>query len=445
VPFRIVPHLVKVSSALHHHTMDTSLDFSFTFDNADDTPSETMSTTNSISDANSPRDLNLSSNDFDLKSLEPITSPLMGFNHHQNNYLLPPGLAPDRSGSNSSQSSSLGSHDWQHLSTSPAIENQWPDWLAHDINGQMHSESQWEWKGNGMGVDPAESIHLDHSVVNPNALHIHPLRTLSHQHPSGYAPTPQDILTMSSFADNSYQDLPSPNPPHVLTPPAEIKPPRRTKQVKMEPDSGAGATSDDISRRVREATGIRTAIPNDGSVPQIHFPSSNPTPKLPIPRLPRPPTPTYTSTPSPPLANAPPPRTKTSHTTIERRYRTNLNARITALRHAVPALRILDKVSFPDEKPDERGYVDGVKAARKASKASILGKAVEYIRYVIFLSPSSIEGNSNPKPQRPQKPRTPPPSRILRPQIACMRTGRRRHPPPRMGARMGPEFRWGRT
>lgn len=80
-------------------------------------------------------------------------------------------------------------------------------------------------------------------------------------------------------------------------------------------------------------------------------------------------------------------RPKTSHTTIERRYRTNLNARITSLRHAVPALRILEKDEnqkprFPEDVVDERGYVDGVKAARKASKASVLGKAAEYIQYV---------------------------------------------------------------
>lgn len=82
-------------------------------------------------------------------------------------------------------------------------------------------------------------------------------------------------------------------------------------------------------------------------------------------------------------------RPKTSHTTIERRYRTNLNARILALRHAVPALRILEKdqnlnARFPQDALDERGFVDGVKAARKASKASILGKAAEYIQCVLI-------------------------------------------------------------
>ncbi|KAL5514220.1 hypothetical protein ACEPAG_2308 [Sanghuangporus baumii] len=115
-----------------------------------------------------------------------------------------------------------------------------------------------------------------------------------------------------------------------------------------------------------------------------------------------------TSTPSSSISPAPTPapinmRTKTSHTTIERRYRTNLNARIQGLRAAVPALRVLEvkqgnrvgnlslkagtrRVGVdPDALPgqedviDERGYIDGVKVARKGSKANVLGKAVEYI------------------------------------------------------------------
>jgi hypothetical protein len=93
-------------------------------------------------------------------------------------------------------------------------------------------------------------------------------------------------------------------------------------------------------------------------------------------------------------------RPKTSHTTIERRYRTNLNARIQALKDAVPALRVLEnkeKVKKGQDPPeidseerperptwndmvDERGLVDGVKVARKISKANVLGKAAEYIQ-----------------------------------------------------------------
>jgi hypothetical protein len=74
-------------------------------------------------------------------------------------------------------------------------------------------------------------------------------------------------------------------------------------------------------------------------------------------------------------------RPKTSHTTIERRYRTNLNARIQSLKAAVPALRVLDQnTTLEGDIVDERGYIDGVKVARKGSKANVLGKAVEYIR-----------------------------------------------------------------
>ena len=82
-------------------------------------------------------------------------------------------------------------------------------------------------------------------------------------------------------------------------------------------------------------------------------------------------------------------RPKTSHTTIERRYRTNLNARITGLKQAVPALRVLEQKNgntFGDI-VDARGFVDGVKVARKMSKANVLGKATEYIKYSVLILP----------------------------------------------------------
>ena len=84
-------------------------------------------------------------------------------------------------------------------------------------------------------------------------------------------------------------------------------------------------------------------------------------------------------------------RPKTGHTIIERRYRTNLNARITNLKQSVPALRVLEarlngKDTSPNDTVDERGFVDGVKVGRKMSKANILGKATEYIRFVSMLS-----------------------------------------------------------
>ncbi|KAJ7715743.1 hypothetical protein B0H16DRAFT_1804919, partial [Mycena metata] len=83
-------------------------------------------------------------------------------------------------------------------------------------------------------------------------------------------------------------------------------------------------------------------------------------------------------------------RPKMSHTTIERRYRTNVNARIQSLHQAVLALRIVDRAavikagepypggdaSDPEDHIDARGF----KIARKCSKANVFGKAVKYIR-----------------------------------------------------------------
>ena len=42
--------------------------------------------------------------------------------------------------------------------------------------------------------------------------------------------------------------------------------------------------------------------------------------------------------------------------------------------------------SLLDDVVNERGYVDGVKAAKKNSKGVVLGKAVEYIKYVYSIS-----------------------------------------------------------
>ena len=74
---------------------------------------------------------------------------------------------------------------------------------------------------------------------------------------------------------------------------------------------------------------------------------------------------------------------KTSHNMIEKRYRTNLNEKILALRNAVPALRAMAKNS--DQQADD-GLDDGqddlntLASAQKLSKATILCKATEYIR-----------------------------------------------------------------
>ncbi|KAI0292920.1 hypothetical protein BC826DRAFT_1017542 [Russula brevipes] len=167
---------------------------------------------------------------------------------------------------------------------------------------------------------------------------------------------------------------------------------------------------DELAQSVRQAAGVTLAVPVQGQAEQLTLPNAQ---KLPIPRLQRPSPPTSTvSKRKSPAAESNPSldptlggtvavigRPKTSHTTIERRYRTNLNARIQSLKDAVPALRVLEnkeKAKKGQESPeaeleeklekpvwhdvvDERGFVDGVKVARKISKANVLGKAAEYI------------------------------------------------------------------
>ncbi|KIY73822.1 hypothetical protein CYLTODRAFT_439501 [Cylindrobasidium torrendii FP15055 ss-10] len=163
----------------------------------------------------------------------------------------------------------------------------------------------------------------------------------------------------------------------------------------------------ELAQRVLESAGIISALPLNGAPPPS---TSGPSTSTSAPALPPA---TATFDPSEPgtqgafqaaaaqSASAAAStmmmssRPKTSHTTIERRYRTNLNARIQSLRMAVPALRVLEwsdgakkskgtKARLRPEGEsedliDERGFVDGVRVARKCSKANVLGKAVEYI------------------------------------------------------------------
>ncbi|CAG8438016.1 16476_t:CDS:2 [Dentiscutata heterogama] len=68
---------------------------------------------------------------------------------------------------------------------------------------------------------------------------------------------------------------------------------------------------------------------------------------------------------------------KVAHNVIERRYRNNINDRINDLKNVVPALCHLK--SKDDDVIEE---VDGIPAATKTNKATILTKATEYILYL---------------------------------------------------------------
>ncbi|ROV98717.1 hypothetical protein VMCG_06790 [Cytospora schulzeri] len=90
---------------------------------------------------------------------------------------------------------------------------------------------------------------------------------------------------------------------------------------------------------------------------------------------------------------------KTAHNMIEKRYRTNLNDKIAALRDSVPALRVMvHRLEHTEEDPNNAGNImdeikaeaglepdddlGGVTPAHKLNKATILSKATEYIAHL---------------------------------------------------------------
>ncbi|KAH6647640.1 hypothetical protein BKA67DRAFT_523345 [Truncatella angustata] len=73
---------------------------------------------------------------------------------------------------------------------------------------------------------------------------------------------------------------------------------------------------------------------------------------------------------------------KTAHNMIEKRYRTNLNDKIAALRDSVPSLRIMTKSSRGEDTTLDREELHGLTPAHKLNKATVLSKATEYIRHL---------------------------------------------------------------
>jgi hypothetical protein len=66
-----------------------------------------------------------------------------------------------------------------------------------------------------------------------------------------------------------------------------------------------------------------------------------------------------------------PPVKKTAHNMIEKRYRTNLNDKIAALRDSVPALRIMTKSARGEDTADDREELQGLTPAHKLNKATV--------------------------------------------------------------------------
>lgn len=80
---------------------------------------------------------------------------------------------------------------------------------------------------------------------------------------------------------------------------------------------------------------------------------------------------------SPPEAKTQPSK-KRSHNVIEKRYRANLNEKITELRDSIPSLRVLTK----EGNVGGSAHDDDTSTGNKLNKASILSKATEYIRHL---------------------------------------------------------------
>ncbi len=73
-----------------------------------------------------------------------------------------------------------------------------------------------------------------------------------------------------------------------------------------------------------------------------------------------------------------PPMKKTSHNVIEKRYRNNLNDKIVELRNSVPSLRAVGRRNGGSDDQD----LEGLTPAHKLNKATVMGKATEYIKHL---------------------------------------------------------------
>ena len=278
-------------------------------------------------------------------------------------------------------------------------------------------------------------------AVDPTALHFDPnmfvATDLSSFPPQQQVAFPQSLtprrmsITSSSSSGASFSPVLDPTTASSIPsiPSTTAASPNLSSVTHIPVNTIVNDSVADLAQSVRQAAGVTLAVPVQGQAEQLTFSRmdivtrldavlsnchESDAPKLPIPRLQRP-SPAMTTGSKRKSSGAEPNqsidpslggtvavigRPKTSHTTIERRYRTNLNARIQSLKDAVPALRVLEnkekvkKGQDPpeaesEEKPekpswddivDERGFVDGVKVARKISKANVLGKATEYIQ-----------------------------------------------------------------
>jgi hypothetical protein len=84
-----------------------------------------------------------------------------------------------------------------------------------------------------------------------------------------------------------------------------------------------------------------------------------------------------------------PPVKKTAHNMIEKRYRTNLNDKIAALRDSVPSLRIMTKSARGEDTITDREELQGLTPAHKLNKATV-SDAVSFLPMAAKIRPLPI-------------------------------------------------------
>ena len=167
--------------------------------------------------------------------------------------------------------------------------------------------------------------------------------------------------------------------PNMSSPTKQQQPPMET--ITIPRDSRGAVSKPSSSSRSRIASDASSNSRKRKTSSMASSPESSATPQSP---------PTATASSSKHTAPHGQSRKKTAHNVIEKRYRTNLNDKILALRDAVPSLRITKdrkcKSAMPFSDEDD-GYdngdateeLGGLLPAHKLNKATILGKATEYI------------------------------------------------------------------
>lgn len=199
------------------------------------------------------------------------------------------------------------------------------------------------------GFDFQGSVRQPHvRAASDSSMEFSPTQNMSFAFPPLATLTPTNISMSTANLQNKHSSRPQQHPnPQENHGPATNDPTRVNSSASQSPPSLPSST------RKRKAS--LDEIPQIGSITQI----------------------------SPPSAPGPATSKKRSHNVIEKRYRANLNDKITELRDSVPSLRTAQKEqkSGSGNKDDDKGDEAGG-SGNKLNKAAILSKATEYIRHL---------------------------------------------------------------